>query len=294
MHSELLALIDIEHTRTTPYSSESNGIVERANKEVLRHTRNLIFDKRMMKDWAKALPFVMRILNSDKKETTGASPAELLFGRAINLDRHIFDVSERTVKPTQSLGQWAAGNLNVQRIMIEQAASLQKKKDDEQIATADPQRTEFKQGDYVLCEHPNQELRRGAPNKLAPVLKGPMKVISNNKDDYLLQDLVTGKEEKVHIKRLKAFHFDANLFDPKAIALTDRGEFFVESIVDHIGDPKQKSKMQFKVRWAGYDESEDTWEWWKELRDNVKLHKYLNSNNLKAIIPREHRREVYI
>ena len=294
VHSELLALIGIQHTRTTPYSSESNGIVERANKEVLRHTRNLIFEKRIMKDWAKALPFVMRILNSTTKESTGASPAELLFGRAINLDRNIFDVPDDTARPTQSLGIWASDNLNVQQILIDKAASLQKKKDDAHIAAADPKRTEFKRGDYVLCEHPNQELRRGAPNKLAPVMKGPMKVISNDKNDYILQDLVTGRQEKVHIKRLKAFDFDANLFDPMTIALTDRGEFFVESIQDHIGDPKLKSKMQFKVRWAGYDESEDTWEWWKELRDNVKLHKYLNSNGLEDLIPKEHRREVYI
>ena len=35
----------IEYHTTIPYSKEENGIVERANKEVNRHIRNILFDK---------------------------------------------------------------------------------------------------------------------------------------------------------------------------------------------------------------------------------------------------------
>ena len=36
---------------TIPYSKEENGIVERANKEVNRHLRNVIFDTRVIENW---------------------------------------------------------------------------------------------------------------------------------------------------------------------------------------------------------------------------------------------------
>ena len=41
---DLFNLLRTEHITITPYSSEENGIVERANKEVLRHLRNILYD----------------------------------------------------------------------------------------------------------------------------------------------------------------------------------------------------------------------------------------------------------
>jgi len=44
---ELLRLMAIEQSFATAYSKEENGIVERANYEVLRHLRALLFDSRV-------------------------------------------------------------------------------------------------------------------------------------------------------------------------------------------------------------------------------------------------------
>ena len=53
---ELLRLCAIENSFATAYSSEENGIVERANQEVMRHLR----DK-----WSfEQLPLVQRIMNT--------------------------------------------------------------------------------------------------------------------------------------------------------------------------------------------------------------------------------------
>ena len=47
-----------------------------------------------------------RIINATKHESTNATPAELLFGRAINLDRGIlFKVDDH--KTSKNLSQWA-------------------------------------------------------------------------------------------------------------------------------------------------------------------------------------------
>ena len=42
----------MKHHTTIPYSKEENGIVERANKEVNRHIRNVLFDKEHFKNWS--------------------------------------------------------------------------------------------------------------------------------------------------------------------------------------------------------------------------------------------------
>jgi transposase InsO family protein len=49
---ELLRLCGIEHSFAKAYPSEENGIVERANQEVLRHLRALLFDSRLHDKWS--------------------------------------------------------------------------------------------------------------------------------------------------------------------------------------------------------------------------------------------------
>ncbi len=68
------------------YSKEQNAIVERANREVMRHLTAIVFDKRVNDSWSSDfLPLVQRIMNAKVHDTIAVSPAELLFGQAINL-----------------------------------------------------------------------------------------------------------------------------------------------------------------------------------------------------------------
>ena len=68
------------HTTIHPYSHEENGIVERANQEVIRRLTALVTDKDIRKNWPKYLPYVQRIMNTLVKTSTGVSPTELIFG----------------------------------------------------------------------------------------------------------------------------------------------------------------------------------------------------------------------
>ena len=82
--TELLRLCGIEQSLATAYSSEENGIVERANQEVLRHLRALLFDSRVHDMWSfELLSLVQRIMNTVEKTSTGVTSAESILSYSI-------------------------------------------------------------------------------------------------------------------------------------------------------------------------------------------------------------------
>ena len=86
---------------------------------------------------------------------------------------------------------------------------------------------------------------------------------------------------------MKPFHFDPLLTDPIDIARKDYLEFFVEKILHMRGDTKRYSSLEFLIKWVGYDDSHNSYEPWKNLRDVVVLHEYLKTNNLGKLIPKK-------
>jgi hypothetical protein len=87
---EFLVLVGTQQTLTLSYSKEENSLVERTNKELNRHLIALTFDRNIVADYKLCLPIIQRILNSSYNKRTGISPAELLFGNAMKLDRGLF------------------------------------------------------------------------------------------------------------------------------------------------------------------------------------------------------------
>ncbi len=80
-----MALVGTEHVKTMEASKEENAIVERLNCEVMRHLRNLVFDRQVYEKWSHMLPFINRILITTLHSATGMTPAEVIFGSAIQL-----------------------------------------------------------------------------------------------------------------------------------------------------------------------------------------------------------------
>ena len=59
----------------TSGASEENGLVERANQELMRHLRAMLFDARVHDKWSyDQLPMVQRIMNT---AFTGVTPPQL-------------------------------------------------------------------------------------------------------------------------------------------------------------------------------------------------------------------------
>jgi hypothetical protein len=258
------------------------------NKEVMRHLRALVYEHSENENIEELLPSVQRIINANCNEANQTSPAELLFGNSINLDRGIFLQESVLTEMNVSLSSCASSMLKAQGQIMRKAELLQRTKDAEHISRADPRRSEFAVGSYVLLEYHSSILRKGPANKFNTQLRGPFKVLRKLGSTYTLWDSNTNKEIDTHIMLLHPYNFEPRYIDPIDIARRDvLSAFVVESISAHSGD--SRSQSEFLVKWVGYDNSHDLWIPYKEFRDVVALHEYLFDKNLKNLIPTQHR-----
>ena len=130
-----MKLISTEHITTLAYSKEENAIVERVNKESMRHIRNLIFEYKDTNKWRSFSKMVMRILNATVHESIGVSPSQILFGNAIDLDRGLLMPLETPNNDlSTALSEWSAAMLNMQSKLIKDAQDTQRKRDERNIA----------------------------------------------------------------------------------------------------------------------------------------------------------------
>jgi hypothetical protein len=149
--------------------------------------------------------------------------------------------------------------------------------------------THFAIGTYVLVSYNPQSMNGKPPTKLHSKLKGPYLVANVLGDTYSCQNLVTDEIEDYHVTRLREFRYDERYVDPRDIALRDRDEFYVEKILARHGDVTRLKTLSFHVKWLGFDESFNSWEPWKNLRETDKLHRYLIDNGLQKLIPAKFR-----
>ena len=262
-----------DHHLTTAYSKEQNGLVERQNKEVLKHLRNIIHDRRVASKWSKYLPIVQRIINTSVNRTTGVAPADIVFPNGPLLDRSLITEANPIY-----ISAYIRDMQQAQAQIIALCEQNLREKDKKHMDNYPQRRTVFENGAYVLAEHRHNSLRRGPKSKLSPFLRGPMLVKSHDERGiYLLQDLVSQRIAEYHVSKLRHFHYDPNTLKPIEEAVTDfPDEFIVQECLDMRGDPrKAKKQLEFKIRWAGYGPEDDTWETWEHVRDNDAVHLFL-------------------
>ena len=279
---EFLILVGTHHKLTMAYSSEENAIVERCNKEINRHIRALTFDRSTVENYQEIIPFVLRILNSNVNERMKVSPAQLIFGNAINLDRGIITPFDENNLTAESLTRSSSKMLAQQEILMEMARKNLMESDAIHNASVADRLTEFEIDSYVLAAPRTQPLTR-----MHTLWTGPYRVLGQESGKYRLLDLTTNETKMYHVTQLKAFHFDPTRTDPADIARRDHLEFFIEEILSFKGDIKRVSTLTFHVKWLGYDESYNTWEPWKQLMNTEQLHKFLVKVNLRHLIPRK-------
>ena len=298
---DLTLLLGTAHTKTLTGSKEEAGIVERLNKEVMRHLRNLIFDRRVYNTWSQYLPFVQRIINTMPHTSTGISPAEIITP-GLNLQRRLLidqDMEEyEAVQQSCTFPEWINQMLNIQSHLIERAQTNLRQRDAKHVEKKNLENeeeiTKFPIGSYVLAEKLNFFTIRKETDKLKPYLKGPFRVESHSEDfsQYTVRNLVTNNIRTYHVKKLKAFQARPEDTDLTKYAVRDDNFWIVKSVKDFrpktFDGSTSRKLLEFKVEWE-IDKSQ-TWEPWSYVRKLQALRDYVHSTScknkvLKKIVP---------
>ncbi len=138
-----------------------------------------MFTHNEVSKWSKQyVPLVQRIMNASRVDNHKAIPVELLFGKAVNLNRGVLLPAEAISDKRKALSEWALTMIKTQKELLAKAEAAQRRKDDLHIASANPKRTHYGVGEYVLIEYQLSGMGNKPPNKLLPHLKGPLKVVS--------------------------------------------------------------------------------------------------------------------
>jgi hypothetical protein len=255
----------------------------------MRHLRALIFHSHDR--WSMFIPLAQRIINASVHSSTGVTPASLLFGNCVNLDRGIFLPLVHSSGDDVALSAWADRMIYIQTKLLSEAASTQDEKNTKHLNVEKPNLTNFPAGSLVLSTYPGNRLGlRNAPSKLHTSLKGPLRVIDNDKSQYTLLNLATNKLEHHHITDLREFVYDEHV-NPEEVARADKQLRLVDKVLSHKGDPSKKTSMEFYIRWQGYDDNHNSWEVWnKELRKDKVVHEYLIEHGMKNLISPEFRK----
>ena len=298
MVTALYNITGIQKLKSAPYSHEENGIAERAIKTTQEHLRALMYDKEITEAWSTVLPLVQRIMNASRHQAIDCSPAQIIFGNSIDLDRHI--VHEPEVIEDIELPAWHKTLVDIQAKLINKVQKLLQAVAERHCQEHPKGDTpiEFPNGSFVVVKYLTGANNR-PPTKLHTPMKGPFRVVGMENDHVQIQDIVDleGRVREVHVSACRPFNFDPTRVTPREVARRDNNEFFIEKIISHEDETPHSSKtkpkkecLYFTVRWLGYGPEYDTQEPWSGLRDTTQLWTYLHQKGLQKLIPKDKRR----
>jgi hypothetical protein len=258
------------------------------NKEVMRHLRDILFDKRSTEQWGThCILLVQRILNSQEKKSTGVTPAELLFGNTVSLGREMLRRKPASDEPDgqrKRLSEYMDKLLISQATLIRLAQEKQLSTDTHNTGTKEAFFKDYPINAYVLFSHPD-----GPKDKMSCRRTGPFQVVNHIGNQYTIENLINGKHTNTYVGNLVPFNDDPARTIPKDVAIADMREFVVEAILDHRGDRNRRSQMEFLVKWQGYEVEYDSWEPCENLRDTDQLIAYLKANRMRSLVPAKHK-----
>jgi hypothetical protein len=284
---ELLHLLSVNHYTIHSYSHNENGIVERANKEILTSLRALVTERRLAEDWDILCHVAKRIINSRIHSAIGISPADLVFAGRIDLQRgSLFPYPT----PESFYGtDYMRILMEHQEAMLNKAMKLQREHDLTRLRDQNHLlKTVFPINSYVLAK---PEVK---PDKLSPPWLGPYLIterfIRDQGDVYRCLHLSTNKEFDFRVDRLDPF-FTYDETTAFQTATIDDDSYEVEAVLahKHIGVHKA-ANLQLLIKWLGYHQPD-----WQPFRGNGLdavgvVHEYMRQDSeLRPYIPAKFR-----
>ena len=288
MIKQLSDMIGSQQILTMPYSKEENSMVERANREVTRFLRDVLYWKKDKANWSDYLPIAQRIMNSLEKEITGYAPCDLLYAGAINLNKHYFIPTRERIEDMKSvpIDEWLKDKYDFQKKALEVAEQRQREHDAKHTSSKETGiRTVYAVNDQVLKAYaPTSSGTNGRPSKLHHNFTGPYTIEKVHGNE--LYDLRGSRGRlipNVSVHLIKPYNYDAARTDPSREALHDDESYFIEKIISHVGSFTKKKQLKVEVKWEGCPQT--TMEPWKFVMYNVHMHDYLRKRKLDKHIP---------
>jgi hypothetical protein len=208
-------------------------------------------------------------MNASTHSSTGVSPAQIVYGNAVKLDRNLLPL-EHTPHSTNP-HEYIADLVKVQKEILNIAIRNQEETDLFHLSKRGGKEiTEFPPNSYVLVNYEGEGHK--PPSKLHTNLRGPVKVISSNGPIYTVQDLATEKLLDFNVKLLHPFDFDAAIVDPREVAKHDEDYFDIDKIEDHkfVGTKKNRTDLEFLILFEG--DKKASWQPWSiDLGKNEKI-----------------------
>jgi hypothetical protein len=268
------------HYTITPYSHEENGMVERQNKEVLRHLRAYVFDARMAKQWSTIVPFVRYIMNNTANRVTQYTPSYLLFGPALNPNRYTLENKPTPVHYEGCPIDWIKTQAELQGIALDIAETLQHEHN-EAHDKSNTQPTIFPVKSIVLLDAANNKTGPGRKNKLHMPKRGPYEVEYIVGNDYHIRHLSSNHEMIAHCDRLSQF-----ICPPYTTATEEANkdtQAFEVSEVKSARTTGPSNTWEFRVKFKGSDDIDILS--WADARGLEACHEYLRKTKRAKLIP---------
>jgi len=200
---ELMCLLGIKKTRTTPLHPQSDGQVERQHRTILNYLSKFILENQ--KDWDEWIPMCLLACRTSKHESTGATPAELYFARDLRLPLDLLRGSypDEREKSRENCVQNLKERLNTIHQNARQHLNFQSSRAknyyDRKIRQVD-----FKEGQSVWLFNPQR--KKGITPKLQSNWEGSYKIVKKLSDvTFRIQKSARHKFKVVHADRLAPF-----------------------------------------------------------------------------------------
>ena len=202
LFQKLCDLLGINKTRTTPLHPQSDGMVERFNRTLEEHLSKVVDVHQ--KDWDQHIPSFLLAYRSAIHDTTGFTPARVLFGRELRLpcDLKFGTPNEEHVEINDYVDGLKEKLLSIHdltRKKIRLASDRMKARYDLKANSAG-----FHPGERVWLYNPQR--KKGRSPKLAQEWEGPYTILSRLNDVvYRIQRNPRCKMKVVHLDRLKKY-----------------------------------------------------------------------------------------
>ena len=200
--AELYKFLHIHSIRTSPYHPQTDGLVERFNQTLKNMLQKVVAKEG--KDWEKLLPYLLFAYREVPQASTGFSPFELLYGRAIrgpiDVIRETWEADERSDDSVVSYLLATQEKLwDMAEIVEENLTRVQSKQ--KRWYDKGARLREFKKGDPVMVLLPTSS------SKLLAQWQGPYQIIERTGKVTYWVDLHDRRKRQsiFHVNMLKAF-----------------------------------------------------------------------------------------